>query len=259
MEPSPAADRFVSQDLRRAYEVIARGDMRGARTEVSRLGLGVFDDELPLRYDSNYLLVDELPGAVSAEDLVEEAARLDRPAIMVRDERTGERLVPGFEQLGWRIHRGLVMAHRRPPERTGNPGLVEEVGEAALRPARREELAGQPWARPAVVEQLLQAKLAIAGAVEARFFAVLVDGQVVSYGDLYRDGRTAQIEDVATLEEHRGRGYASALVLRALKEAGQAGCDLVFLVADAEDWPKELYRRLGFDDLGRYVKAFRPG
>jgi spore maturation protein CgeE len=87
---------------------------------------------------------------------------------------------------------------------------------------------------------------------------VVVDGQVVAYADLYDDGRTAQIEDVATLDQHRGRGYASALVLRALDEARQSGCDLVFLVSDEDDWPKALYRRLGFDDLGRYVKFIRP-
>ena len=127
------------------------------------------DEALPLRYDSNYLLVDELPNAVSPDDLAREARRLDRPAIMVRDERTGERLVPGLEQLDWQVHRGLVMAHRRPPERTADTGLVQEVDEAALRPARRAQLAGQPWATPALVEQLLAAKLAIARVVAARF------------------------------------------------------------------------------------------
>ena len=30
------------------------------------------------------------------------------------------------------------------------------------------------------------------------------------------------------------------------------------LVADYEDWPKELYRRLGFDELGYYVKFVAP-
>jgi ribosomal protein S18 acetylase RimI-like enzyme len=249
----------VSDDLRRAFALLAAGDMGGARIEASRFGLAVFDEGLPLRYDSNYLLVDELPEAVSADDLVEEAKRLDRPAVMVRDQRTGERLAPRFEALGWTIHRGLLMAHRRQPERAADTGLVEEVDEAALRPARRRQLAGEPWATPAVVQQLLDAKLTIARALTARFFAVHVDRQVAGYVDLYHDGRTAQIEDLATLEEHRGRGYASALVLRALQEARHAGCDLVFLVADAEDWPKLLYRRLGFDELGRYVKPMRFG
>jgi len=137
--------------------------------------------------------------------------------------------------------------------------MVEEVDEVALRPARRRLLAAEPWADPALVEQLLDAKQTIAQALTARFFAVRVDGEVVAYVDLYHDGRTAQIEDLATLEEHRGHGYASALVLRALEEARQAGCDLVFLVADAEDWPKLLYGRLGFVELGRYVKLIRPG
>jgi hypothetical protein len=41
-------------------------------------------------------------------------------------------------------------------------------------------------------------------------------------------------------------------------EAQRAGCDFVFLVSDAEDGPQELYRRLGFDDVGRYVKFFHP-
>ncbi|HEY2959522.1 MAG TPA: GNAT family N-acetyltransferase [Actinomycetota bacterium] len=249
----------MGDELDRAYQFLAKGDMRGQRTEPSRYGVAVFDDALPLRYDSNYLLVDRLPAAVAAEDLIAEAGRLGRPSIMVRDQRTGERLAPTFERLGWKVHRGLVMAHRGAGSRTADTGLVREVGQALLRPAHRRELAGEPWATPEVVEQLLDGKLAIARAVEARFLAVLVDGEVAGYADLYHDGRTAQVEDVATLPEHRGRGYASALVLRALEEARRAGCDLAFLVADAEDWPKELYRRLGFEDLGRYVKFIRPG
>jgi ribosomal protein S18 acetylase RimI-like enzyme len=249
----------VDEDLRRAFELIAAGDMGGTRTEASRFGLAVFDERVPLRYDSNYLLVDELPEAVSADDLVEEARRLDRRAVMIRDLPTGERLAPHFEALGWRIDRGLVMAHRREPARAADTGLVEEVDEAALRPPRRRQLALEPWATPAVVEQLLDAKLAVARALTARFFAVRVAGEVAAYVDLYHDGRTAQIEDLASLEEHRGRGYASALLLRALQEARRAGCDLVFLVADADDWPKLLYGRLGFDELGRYVKPMRAG
>lgn len=249
----------MDDDLQRAYALVAAGDMGGERTEASRFGVAVFDERLPRRYDSNYLLVDELPEAVSADDLAEEASRLDRPAVMVRGERTGERLVPRFQVLGWGIDRGLVMAHRRPPERAADTGLVEEVDDAALRPARRRVLAAEPWADPALVEQLLDAKRIIAQALAARFFAVRVDGEVAAYVDLYHDGRTAQIEDLATLEQHRGRGYASALVLHALEEARQAGCDLCFLVADAEDWPKLLYARLGFVELGRYVKLIRPG
>jgi predicted GNAT family acetyltransferase len=85
-----------------------------------------------------------------------------------------------------------------------------------------------------------------------------VDGEIVSYTDLYSDGADAQIEDVGSLPEHRGRGYATAVVLAAAAAARHDGADFVFLVADAEDWPKELYRRLGFDELGNYTKFFAP-
>ncbi len=72
------------------------------------------------------------------------------------------------------------------------------------------------------------------------------------------EARAAQVEDVGTLPEHRGRGYASAVVLAAIAAAREHGADFVFLVADKEDWPKELYRRLGFDELGYYVKFVSP-
>jgi hypothetical protein len=45
-------------------------------------------------------------------------------------------------------------------------------------------------------------------------------------------------------------------VLRAAGEARAEGADLVFLVADGDDWPKELYRKLGFDTVGRLTKFF---
>lgn len=244
----------MTDDLRRAFALIAAGDMGGTRTAASTFGVAVYDEQLPLRYDSNYLLVDALPESVTADDVATEAKSLGRPAIMVRDQRTGRRLLPRFEQLGWRVHRGLVMAHRRAAERAAPSVSVDEVDDAALRVARRERLSGEPWATPDVIEQLLEAKKTVAGAVRARFFAVRVGNVVVSYGDLYLGEGVAQIEDVATLDGYRRRGYATAVVLRALEEAAATRCDLTFLVTDEDDWPKEWYGRLGFETLGKYVK-----
>jgi predicted N-acetyltransferase YhbS len=44
----------------------------------------------------------------------------------------------------------------------------------------------------------------------------------------------------------------------AIAAAREAGADFVFLVADADDWPKEWYARLGFEPIGRYVKLRPP-
>jgi ribosomal protein S18 acetylase RimI-like enzyme len=245
----------MRDELARAYAFMARGDMGGTRTESSPLGTAVYTDELPDRFDCNYL---RLEREAEPEELVAEAKRLERPLIFVPDPELGAKLAPWFEEQGWRIDRHLVMAQLREPAKTADLSVVRELGEEALRPARRRLLEGQPWAKPEVVEQLFRAKALIGERVTARFFGVELDGGVVSYADLYVDGTDAQVEDVGTLPEQRGKGYATAVILRAIDQARSAGADFVFLVADAEDWPKELYRKLGFDDLGHYTKFFAP-
>jgi ribosomal protein S18 acetylase RimI-like enzyme len=244
----------VSQ-LARAYAFLDKADMAGSRVLPSSVGTAVFHEALPRRLDSNFLRVEHGadPEAVRAE-----AERLDRQMIFIPDSELGEQLVPFFKEQGWRVNRVVVMAQEREAEREGDPSLAREVLEEDLRPARARLNAGQPWGKPEVMEQLFAGKRWIAEHVETRFFAIEADGELVSYTDLYQDGTEAQVEDVGTLPEHRGRGYATAVVLAAIAASRERGAEFVFLVADKEDWPKELYRRLGFDELGYYVKFVSP-
>ena len=246
----------MREELVRAYAFLARGDMGGTRAEQTPSGRAVFTDELPHRLDGNYLWVDRY---VEPEELVAEAAQHARRLIFVPDPEIGDRLAPWFEQQGWRVDRHVVMAQLREPGREADLSVVSELGEEGLREARRQVLSGQPWATDEVLEQIFAAKRLIGERVRARFFAALVDGEVVSYSDLYQDGADAQVEDVGTLPEHRNRGYASAVVLAAIAAARSNGAEFVCLVADANDWPKELYARLGFDVVGNYTKFFVPG
>jgi ribosomal protein S18 acetylase RimI-like enzyme len=241
----------MNEHLARAYAFLARGDTWGNRTLPSSVGTAVYLDELPKRLDANYLHVER---DATPEEVESEARRLERRMVFMPDVELGERLVPYFDGRGWRVNRVTVMAQLRKPERDGDLSLVEEVTEEELRPARMQINAGMPWGRPEVMEQLFAGKHVIGRRMEARFFALKVGGEVVSYTDLYQDGAEAQVEDVGTLHEHRGQGFATAVVLAAIAEARARGAEFVFLVADREDWPKELYRRLGFDELGYYVK-----
>jgi ribosomal protein S18 acetylase RimI-like enzyme len=243
-------------ELRRALEFLTRADHGGTKREPFAYGTAFFDDRVPRRWDSNYLLVEHLPEAAGVSDLVGEAERIQGSAGLrhrkfeVRDEALGARLEPGFRELGWTVSRNVVMVLERLPDRPASDGLVREVALDELREARAEQLRSYEWAaEPDVADQLHAAKRHFAELVETRFFAVVVAGRPVSWADLYLDDGTAQIEDVATLESHRGQGFASAVVLRAADEARLAGADLIFLVADDEDWPKHLYRKLGFDEL----------
>jgi GNAT superfamily N-acetyltransferase len=143
------------------------------------------------------------------------------------------------------------MAYRRGGSRLPD-APVEEVAAEELRPLREEIAAGEPWATDeVVVRMVLGSGELIARAGNGRHFAARVGNETASAADLYSDGRTAQVEDVATRPAFRGRGLASAVVLHAVAEASATGHDLIFLTTDDSDWPKELYARLGFAAIGR--------
>ncbi|HKI23310.1 MAG TPA: GNAT family N-acetyltransferase [Gaiellaceae bacterium] len=240
-------------------------EMAGSRTVESPFGVGVLEPSLPLRHDSNYLLVERLPLGVGAKELADEAERilggagLKHRAVMCFDAGLGERLEPQFAELGWNVRRHIWMAQLRDPEKSADLSIVEEVGEADLRPGRTGEILQYPWGSAEVAQQLMDAKLLLSERATTRFFGVRVDGEIVSWSDLYVAQGVGQVEDVATKKAHRGNGYATAVVLRAASEARAEGADLVFLVADGDDWPKELYGKLGFDTVGRLTKFFLTG
>jgi predicted GNAT family acetyltransferase len=136
---------------------------------------------------------------------------------------------------------------------------VEEVGWEELEPIWAEGMRTSPEIQgEEEVRQLVAAQHRRRIAVDVRYFAARVDGRIASYCELFSREGTGQIESVMTLTASRGRGLAKSTVTRALVESLATGHDFTFLVAEAEDWPKELYRKLGFDDLGHYTKFFAP-
>jgi ribosomal protein S18 acetylase RimI-like enzyme len=245
----------MPDELARAWAFLERGDMAG-EARPSSVGTAFYDEQIPLRLDSNFLRVDR---PASPEAVLAESERLGRRMVVVPDAEHGEELAPFFAGRGWLVRRHVLMAQHREPDRSADLSRVEEVEEAELRPPRQRVVAGEPWGKPEVMAQLFAAKHRIAERVRVRFFALRAGGEVASYTDLYQDGAEAQVEDVGTLPEHRERGYATAVVLAAIAAARADGAEFVFLIADLEDWPKELYRKLGFDELGYFVKFVSPG
>jgi GNAT superfamily N-acetyltransferase len=221
-----------------------------------RFGRALFNDTYRIVWELNLLRVDRPKGA-TVDALAAEAERLhgerghSHRRVSVLDESAGERLAAGFAALDWQVEHLVFMAYRGAGQRRTHAD-VEEVEAGRLRPLREAIALTEPWADSEEVARTVVASGRLfAAAGRARHFAVLVDGEPVSAAELYSDGRTAQVEDVVTLPEHRGRGLASAVVVRAVDEALAAGHDFVFLSTDDDDWPKELYARLGFAPLGR--------
>ena len=67
---------------------------------------------------------------------------------------------------------------------------------------------------------------------------------------LLSGGEIGQVEDVGTLAAARGQGLAKAVIRAAIAASREAGHRHTFIVADADDWPRLLYEKLGFETCG---------
>jgi ribosomal protein S18 acetylase RimI-like enzyme len=239
----------------RAIAFVRKVDERGAEQVVPfRWGRALINRRLNLVHDLNFLIVDRVDGsdvgALAAEaNRIQGEAGLSHRRVNVDDQDAADRFAPAFAAAGYKVERFIVMVHRRPPGRQVDSSGVQEVDWKQLRPARELELRQQPWASaPGLVSQILTKHELTASRINTRYFGALVDGRVVSSCELRTEGDVAQIETVETLEAFRRRGLSRAVVNAALEAA--SGYDFVFLVTDANDWPQEFYRRLGFEPVG---------
>ena len=233
-------------------------------TEPTAFGTAFLNPDFPLRYDSNFVWVEPPLRGVAADALAADADRvlgehgLAHRKLFVDDDLHGGRLAAAFLDLGWSAERLLIMAQVRESEKQRPTVHVSELSFAEARPFLELVLRRQPYAdSEEAVRQLTDIRAVYEREAGARFFVADVDGQPASVCELYVLGDVAQVEDVNTFEEFRGRGLGSAVVLAAAAAARTRGCDVVFLIADDADWPKDLYARLGFDPVSRFWSFVR--
>lgn len=229
-----------------------------------RWGDAFFHERLPRVWDLNFLRIDggahdmDAHSLAKEADLLQGAAGLEHRMVSIEDDRTGERVAPVLRSLGWSVECLVIMDHRRPAYREVDTTVVQEIDEDAAAAATAAFTRTQSYGcDDETVRQITEMRKVIARAVPTQHFGAEVSGATVSFCDLYSKDGVGQIEDVATLEPYRGRGLATAVVAKALEVSKAAGNDLTFLTADNEDWPKELYRKLGFDELAYKHSALR--
>jgi GNAT superfamily N-acetyltransferase len=256
------------REMTRIVELMRVRDEAAAERIVRLDGItALLDTRLPDVWDANWLRV-ENPGA-SAERVVaagEEtigAAGMAHRTAWSPDPSVGERLLAELAPHGWEAERGVYMALAGGPDRPADQSIaVEETGHDAVAHSRaeflREDLSD--WydpVTPAIVDQYLRADRTWDELAGDRWFAAREDGRVVAFCRLLEGGGTGQVEEVGTLPSHRNRGYARAVVLAAVAASVAAGHDLTFIGAYADDWPRRLYARLGFDEIGEEVVLYR--
>jgi ribosomal protein S18 acetylase RimI-like enzyme len=245
------------EEITRFFELERRLLERvSTRWEAFEFGVGYLDEDCPERYYSSFLLVDTGLDDATAVAVAESAERilggadLRHRLVVVNDDRLADRLAPAFATLGYTPSWDAILSHRRGPDRVGDIA-VDEVPFAEVRRLISEMYRQDPDVANELAEKFTEQQGKKEGTIGARFFVGNVDGQRAGNCELYVDGLDAQVENVGTLEEFRGRGVGRSVVLRAVEAARESGAQHIFIVTDDDDWPKDLYGRLGFEQIGR--------
>jgi GNAT superfamily N-acetyltransferase len=215
----------------------------------------VLNDDFPVSHVQNLVLV------TSGARTSSVAAGLDRlttegrhPHVHILSEEAlglAEVLGPDLRDRGLKAEELEILVHTAAPERAAPPDVdVREVTGDLLDPhVLAQWRADLPDASAETVQQLVDRRAAYAAVTETTFLATFRDGLPASRATLYRNAGVGEIDDVNTLPQYQGGGLATAVVLRAVELLRGRGCDLVFLEAAVDDWPRELYLRLGFTHL----------
>jgi GNAT superfamily N-acetyltransferase len=205
----------------------------------------------PSYYDFNVVRVEEDP-AMSVQAL---AAFADDALAGLAHRRldfdvagAAERLRPGFEAEGWTAMRILWMRHEAPPPEP--EPTVEEVPYNTVHALRvawhEEESLGRDSTR------YHEDAREVALRRDARILGMHEAGRPVAFAQLERVGDAAEITQVYVHPDHRGRGRGTAMTRAAIAAAGDVR-DL-WITADDDARPKELYARLGFRPAWRTVE-----
>jgi GNAT superfamily N-acetyltransferase len=198
----------------------------------------------PTYYDYNLVRVEEDP-AMSVEALVAVAdealsglahRRFDFDVVAAADA-----LRPGFEAIGWKTMRLVWMRHAAPAP----PGPDIAVREVPYDAVHELRLA---WHGADLPDQTTLSYFdharEVAMSRDVRTLAVHDGDRPIAFAQLERAGEAAEITQVFVHPDYRGGGRGTAMTRAAIEAAGDVR-DL-WIAADDEDRPKELYARLGF-------------
>jgi GNAT superfamily N-acetyltransferase len=257
MASTPGAFAAPARDAASLERVLTFVRMMLARTadELRTIDAGwvARTPSLSLVWGVNAVIVSQ---PLSFEALValadEHLADLDYRQLAVEHQQAGPALEDAFRAAGWKVDREVMMVLSTRPDREADTNVVIDADEAAVVELMQRWHAEGRHVTAEELAQLVDYSRREASACRDRLLGVRGgDGRLAAITKLRSDGRTAQVEDVYTAPEARGRGYARALVSHAVALACQADHDLVFITADDYDWPQLLYGRIGFRPIGR--------
>jgi ribosomal protein S18 acetylase RimI-like enzyme len=249
-------------------ERITAFDQRFTRAQASEVielawGFAVLQAEFPFSEFHNRIVVTTAaPGAevIAAADEILGGAGLGHRYVSA-DGDVGEDLRANLAAAGYAHEPIATMTYSGPELEQAAPEVIA-VSFETLRPAIiRDWRVDLPAAGDEVLGQLADRTALYARGADVTLLVVYDGNEIAAHADLYVDpvNRIAQFENLVTQKDFRHRGYAGALIRDALRRGREAGCDLSFLTADVNDWPRGWYQRLGYVDVGRSHHFTRHG
>lgn len=248
----------TAQSLARALDFV-RDVLARTADEVRPIpaGLVVRTPSLPAVWSANQVRVTEPLGFEELVELTDrELAGLRYLDIALEHQESGPALERAFRRANWKVERDVLMTLPEPSDRVADTDVADtdvvvEAGEDEMLQLMERWYVEDPGPNPIERHELVDYTRREARAHGDHMLGVRSsDGRLVAMTKLRTDGHIAQVEDVYTVPEARSRGYARALVRRAIELAHQAGAELIFITADDNDWPKLLYGRIGFRPVG---------
>lgn len=254
--PSPTSFAAGPEAFRRALAHVHAGrrQLAGDSRDVAG-GFVLRTADLPLVWSLNALWVTGPLDAAAVEALAD-ATQDDLPYrhVVVGHEETAAAVAGPLTAAGWRMEREVFMALGRPPPvvAADDPAVVELDEAAMLGLMARWLVEDHPAITPAGLAQVQEYSRREGRLYAERRLGVRApDGTALAVTKVRLDGPVGWVEDVYTLPEARRRGHARRLVTRATALAAATGPEMVFIVADDDDWPQHLYAEVGFVPVGR--------
>jgi ribosomal protein S18 acetylase RimI-like enzyme len=230
-----------------------------AGAEVIRLSCGrvILQPQFPHVYDANLVRRPTL----REDNLDESLERMARPLreigarhlqLTLDGADLPDAIAPLLRRRGFVRDRLLAMTVQGAPSGRGRAGGVRvravpqeatwEQFAYAMDRMNREEA----WYAPSVSREIVGSLRLKAERGALELFVAEREGRVAGTVGLALHRGVGSIVSVGTLPDARRRGVGATMVIDMVERARARSAEIVYLIARADDSPKEMYRKLGF-------------
>jgi ribosomal protein S18 acetylase RimI-like enzyme len=224
-------------------------------------GAVVTDGRYPRIWDANYARIERpatLDQVAAALGPALRRARADVFHVVMLDVERTSGLLAELSSAGHRLAWDVVMEVASGA--LDGPAHDIEVLEdgAELREAITTSLGvfGIEPAEALAQLQALEADVMVPGG--KRWYGVREAGRIVSIAARLTTAGVTYVDNVATVPEARGRGYASDIVRAIVRDAGSVSERTVLLADPGDERVVAMYGRLGFTEVGRIASTKGP-